>query len=280
MAPRASLISAPSATEQFLARLGCDRDAFLRGHFAAAWGWYERLTALCTAGRINAWREECVAACGLRPGDRMLDVATGTGPVLFRAIRVLGVSGVAVGLDVSLDGLIDGRAEATKQQARAQWVQGRALPLPFRDGSFDAVIVGFALRHLGAPQEVLRELRRVLAPGGRLGIVDFLRPWPGLTSWAGLAYLFWVVPLISLLLSRRRAVYRLARYLPHSILDASRPEQLAHAMGASGFALETARPICAGIVWLFAGRATAPAEDMTAVRTTAGVSSTAVVTAS
>jgi demethylmenaquinone methyltransferase/2-methoxy-6-polyprenyl-1,4-benzoquinol methylase len=206
----------------------------------------------------------------------VLDVATGTGPVLFRAIRVLGPSGLAVGLDVSLDGLIDGRAEATKEQARALWVQGRALPLPFRDGSFDAVLVGFALRHLGAPREVLRELRRVLAPEGRLGIVDFVRPWPGLTSRAGLAYLFWIVPLVSGLLSRRRSVYRLARYLPHSILDASRPEQLAHAMGRSGFGLETARPLCAGIVWLFAGQATAPAVDMAAVPTTEGVSSNVV----
>lgn len=268
MAPRAPLISPPSATEQFLACLGCDREEFLSVHFAAAWRWYERLTALCTAGRITAWRDECVAACRLRPGDRVLDVATGTGPILFRAIRALDPSGLAVGLDVSLDGLIDGRAEATKQQVRAHWVQGRALPLPFREGSFDAVLVGFALRHLGAPVEVFRELRRVLAPGGRLSIVDFLRPWPGLTSWAGLAYLFWVVPLVSGLLSRSRAVYRLARYLPHSILDASRPEQLGHAMGASGFALETARPLCAGTVWLFVGRAAEvePTTEGTAAR--------------
>lgn len=273
---RRPLRSSSSATEQFLARLGCDREEFLRGHFAAAWGWYERLTSLCTLGRIHAWREACVNACGLEPGDRVLDVATGTGPVLFRAIRALRPSGLAVGLDLSVDGLIDGQAEAAKRRARTHWVQGRALPLPFRDGSFDAVLVGFALRHLGAPHEVLRELRRVLVPGGQLGIVDFLRPWPSVMGSAGLAYLFWVVPLVSALLSRRRAVYRLARYLPHSILDAPRPEQLGHAMGASGFALEEARPLCAGIVWLFTGRATAEADDRTEAPTTASVSSSAV----
>lgn len=267
---------ASSATEQFLARLGCGREEFLRDHFAAAWGWYERLTSLCTAGRIHAWREECVVACGLRPDDRVLDVATGTGPLLVRAVRRLGPSGLAVGLDLSVDGLIDGGAEAAKRRVRTHWVQGRALPLPFRDESFDAVLIGFALRHLGVPHEVLRELRRVLVPGGRLGIVDFLRPWPGLMGWAGLAYLFWVVPLVSGLLSRRRAVYRLARYLPHSILDAPRPEQLGHAMGAAGFALERARPLCAGIVWLFAGRATAEADDATEAPATASVSASVV----
>ncbi len=261
MAPRAPLISSSSATDHFLARLGCDREEFLRDYFAAAWGWYERLTSFCTLGRIHAWREACVGACGIGPGDRVLDVATGTGPVLLRAARRLGASGLAVGFDLSLDGLTDGRAAAAERRVRAHWVQGRALPLPFRDGSFDAVLIGFALRHLGPPGAVLRELRRVLVPGGRLGIVDFLRPRPGLTARAGLAYLFWVVPLISGLLSRCRAVYRLARYLPHSILDANHPEQLGHAMGTAGFALEGARPLCAGIVWVFVGRVAVEAES-------------------
>lgn len=260
MALRVPLSSPASATEQFLARLGLDREEFLRDHFGAAWASYERLTSLCTLGRIHAWREACVGACGLTPGDRVLDVATGTGPLILRAARRLGSSGLAVGLDVSLDGLIDARATARAHQVRAHWVQGRALPLPFRDRSFDAVLVGFALRHLGPPSDVLREFRRVLVPGGRLGIVDFLRPWPGLMARAGLAYLFWVVPLVSGLLSRRRAVLRLARYLPHSILDAHHPEELGHAMGAAGFALERARPLCAGIMWLFVGRVAVEAE--------------------
>lgn len=246
-----------SATEQFLARLGRGREEFLRDHFAAAWGWYERLASLCTVGRIHAWREECVLACGLRPGDRVLDVATGTGPLLLRAARRLDPTGLAVGLDPSLDGLIDARAAAAGRRLPIHWVQGRALALPFRSGSFDAVQVGFALRHLGPPPDVLRELRRVLGPGGRLGLVDFLRPRPGLLGRVGLLYLFWVVPPVSGLLSRRRAVYRLARYLPHSILDALGPDQLGQAMRDTGFTLERARPLCAGIVWLFTGRATA-----------------------
>lgn len=248
--------SAPSsATERFLARLGSGREEFLREHFGAAWGWYERLTSLCTAGQIHAWREGCVTACGLRPGARVLDVATGTGPLLLRALRRLGPTGLAVGLDLSHEGLVTARAAAGKGEGATRWVRGKALPLPFRDGSFDAVLVGFAFRHLGDPAEVLRELRRVLVPGGRLGILDFLRPRPGLIGRAGLAYLFWIVPIISGLLSRRRAVYRLARYLPHTILDAMGPDQLREEIRAAGFALETEQSLCAGIVWLFVGRA-------------------------
>jgi demethylmenaquinone methyltransferase/2-methoxy-6-polyprenyl-1,4-benzoquinol methylase len=244
--------STSSATEQFLARLGCGREEFLRDHFAAAWEWYERLTSLCTLGRIHAWREACIGVCGLGPGDRVLDVATGTGPLLLRAAPRLGPAGLAVGLDLSLDELIGARAAAAR---RAHWIQGQALSLPFRDGSFAAVLIGFALRHLGPPGDVLRGLRRVLVPGGRIGIVDFLRPRPGLMARVGLTYLSWIVPLVSGLLSRRRAVYRLARYLPHSILDAHGPEELEHAMRASGFTVGWARPLCAGIVWLFVGQA-------------------------
>jgi demethylmenaquinone methyltransferase/2-methoxy-6-polyprenyl-1,4-benzoquinol methylase len=244
-----------AATERFLARLGSEREQFLREHFAAAWGWYERLTSLCTVGQIHVWREGCVTACGLNPGDRVLDVATGTGPLLLRAVRRLWPSGLAVRLDVSREGLIKARAAVRTRGAPTRWVQAKALPLPFRDRSFDCVLVGFSLRHLGPPRDVLGELRRVLVPGGRLGILDFLRPRPGLVARAGFAYLLWIVPIVSGLLSRRRAVYRLARYLPFSILDALSPEQLREEMRRAGFALGAERSLCAGIVWLFVGQA-------------------------
>lgn len=243
------------ATERFLARLGRGREEFLREHFGAAWGWYDRLTALCTAGRVHAWRQRCVEATGLRPGDRVLDVATGTGPLLLRAAGRLGPTGLAVGLDLSREGLLKGRAAGSGCASPLRWIEGKAVPLPFRAASFDAVLVGFSLRHLGLPGEVLREFHRVLAPGGRLAVLDFLRPRSGLSAWAGLAYLLWVVPVISGLLSRSRAMYCLARYLPHTILDALRPEQLREELRAAGFTLDTERSLCAGIVWLFVGHA-------------------------
>jgi demethylmenaquinone methyltransferase/2-methoxy-6-polyprenyl-1,4-benzoquinol methylase len=253
------------ATDRFLGQLGRGREEFLREHFAAAWGWYERLVALCTAGLVHRWRKRCVRACGVLSGDRVLDVATGTGALLLRTLPRLGPTGLGVGLDVSREGLLAAREATAVGGASTGWVQSAALPLPFRDGGFDVVLVGFALRHLGAPKAVLRELRRVLRPGGRLGILDFLRPRRGLVGRVGLAYLFWVVPVICLALSRRPAVYRLARYLPHSILDALEADQLRAELTAARFAIQEERSLCAGIVWFFVARASdakrAPAAD-------------------
>lgn len=244
-----------TATERFLARLGCGRDEFVREHFAAAWPSYERLTTLCTAGRIHAWRERSVSACRVSPGDRALDVATGTGPMVRCAVPRLGPDGLAVGLDVSREGLLLARAAGGQNSHQVQWIQAEALPLPFRDGCFDCVLVSFAFRHLGPPDCVLRELRRILVPGGRLAILDFLRPRRGPAESAGLAYLRWIVPAIAGLVSGRLAVYRLARYLPQPISDALRPGQLARKIRAAQFTVEVEQALSMGIVWLFGARA-------------------------
>jgi len=241
-----------TATERYLARLGKRREEFLREHFAASWRSYDRLAALFTLGLIHTWRGRGVRLCDLRRGHRLLDVATGTGAVILRAAPRLGATGLAVGLDVSIEGLLKARDSAQSSRAWSRWIQATALPMPFRDQSFDAVVVGFALRHLGPPREVFGEFRRVLAPGGRLVILDFFRPRPSLSAWAGLRYLFWVVPIGAGLLSGRRAVYRLARYLPHSILDALGPEELVDELRGAGFAVEASSGLCAGIVWVFA----------------------------
>ncbi len=81
-------LSARTATERFLARLGRGREEFLREHFAVAWGWYDRLTSLCTAGRVHAWRERCVRRCGVGPGDRVLDPRVQEGGMKRRLVSL------------------------------------------------------------------------------------------------------------------------------------------------------------------------------------------------
>ncbi len=239
-------------TERFLHQLGSEREAFVRGHFDAAWGWYEPLTSLCTLGMDRLWRRRCVAACDLASDGRLLDIGTGTGQLVGRALKVLDSNGLAVGLDLSLVGLAKA-GRARPGEARAAWVQARAPELPLRDGCLDAVTSGFALRHLGPLESLLPELYRILAPGGRVALLVFLRPPRGLRARIGLAYLEWVVPTVVALVSRSRAMARLARYLPATIRDAASSEELAAALEGAGFQVVRRDSLCWGLVWLMVG---------------------------
>ncbi len=231
---------------------GSEREAFVRGHFDAAWGWYEPLTSLCSLGWDHFWRRRCVASCDLPSDGRLLDIGTGTGQLVGRALRVLGSNGLAVGLDLSLEGLARARL-ARPSKARAAWVQARAPDLPMRDGCLDAVTVGFALRHLGSLGSLLDELHRIVAPRGRVALLAFLRPPSGPKARIGLAYLEWVVPAVVAVVSRCRAVTRLARYLPATIRDAASSEELVAALEGAGFQVVRRDSLCWGLVWLVVG---------------------------
>ena len=239
-------------TERFLQRLGAEREVFVRSHFDAAWGRYEPLTSLCTLGFDRLWRRRCVAACDLAPDGRLLDIGTGTGQLVGRALRALGANGLAVGLDMSLGGLARAR-RSRRGEAKAGWVQARAPELPVRDGCFDAVTAGFALRHLGPLECLLPEVHRILVPGGRVALLVFLRPADGPRGRIGLAYLEWVVPAVVGLVSRRRAVARLARYLPATIREAASCEEVTAALAAAGFMVVRRESLCWGLVWLVVG---------------------------
>ena len=137
---------------------------------------YDRTNTVLSFGQDRLWRRATRAALGLAPGQRVLDLAAGTGV----STRELALSGAyAVGTDVSLGMLRVGRAryplgaarEATTTAGIAPDVPllaGDALALPFRDGSFDAVTISFGLRNIHDPQAALRELARVTRPGQKL----------------------------------------------------------------------------------------------------------------
>jgi ubiquinone/menaquinone biosynthesis C-methylase UbiE len=112
--------------------------------------------------------DELVASAGLRPGDRVLDVACGTGIVARRAARQLGGRGRVVGLDINPGMLAVARAAAAAEGLEVEWQEGNALALPFADGSFDVVFCQQALQFFPDRAAALREMRRVLAAGGRL----------------------------------------------------------------------------------------------------------------
>lgn len=128
---------------------------------------YERLNVLLTFGRVRSWRRALVAAARVNPGDRVIDVCTGTGQSLTELRRAVGPSGLAIGIDFT-PGMLT--------RARGLRVLGDALALPFPDEAFDAAVSAFALRDVADQPGLVREMVRVTRPRGRVGILEVGRP--------------------------------------------------------------------------------------------------------
>jgi demethylmenaquinone methyltransferase/2-methoxy-6-polyprenyl-1,4-benzoquinol methylase len=203
---------------------------------------YDLMNRAMTAGLDQRWRRETAAAV-VRPGDGVLDVACGTGDL---AIASHEVGGKVTGLDFSEPMLERARRKSTQ----IEWMEGDALALPFADGSFDAVTIGFGLRNLPNPERGLGELRRVLRPGGRVAILEITRP-QGLLAPFYRLWFDWLIPLAGKVLPGGSAY----TYLPASVRRFPAPEGLAKLMDDAGFDEIRWRLFAGGIVALHTGTA-------------------------
>jgi demethylmenaquinone methyltransferase/2-methoxy-6-polyprenyl-1,4-benzoquinol methylase len=205
---------------------------------------YDAMNRVMTAGLDRRWRSVTVERV-VRRGDRVLDACCGTGDLAVAALRA--GAGHVVGLDFSESML--GRAR--RKEPAIEWVRGDVLALPFEDASFDAATVGFGIRNVEDVEAALRELRRVLRPGGRLGILEITSPRGALAPF----YRVWldrVVPLLGRVLPGGSAY----TYLPASVRRFETPEALAEALARAGFGEVRFRFFAGGIVALHVGEAT------------------------
>jgi demethylmenaquinone methyltransferase / 2-methoxy-6-polyprenyl-1,4-benzoquinol methylase len=178
---------------------------------------YDRMGALMSFGQDPRWRRVMVDRVQASPGDRVLDVATGTGLVARELVRRHGCS--MVGLDQSEEMLAGARARlaASPQLAgRIELVQGEAERLPFADAEFDALTFTYLLRYVDDPQATLRELARVVRPGGTIASLEFGLPdWPLRAPW--IAYTRLGLPALGRLVSP--AWREVGRFLGPSIAE-------------------------------------------------------------
>jgi demethylmenaquinone methyltransferase/2-methoxy-6-polyprenyl-1,4-benzoquinol methylase len=203
---------------------------------------YDAMNRLMTAGLDQRWRRATAEAV-IKPEDKVLDVCCGTGDL---AIAGSEAGGRVTGLDFSEPML----ERARKKSDAIDWVAGDALALPFADGSFDTVTVGFGVRNLDDLERGLAELRRVLKPGGRLGILEITRPKGVLAPF----YRLWfdgVIPLAGKVLPGGAAY----SYLPASVRRFPQPEGLAELIDRAGFDDIRWRLFAGGIVALHTGAA-------------------------
>jgi len=204
----------------------------VRAMFDRIAGFYDVMNSVMTAGLHHGWRRRAVDLAELGPGDRCLDVATGTGDLAFELARRVGATGEVMASDFSEEMLVHARAKLAPPGAAApitfEWAN--AMALPYADGEFAAATVGFGARNFSDLDLGLREMARVVRPGGKVVVLEITTPTrPPLSTF----YRLWfdrVVPVIGRVAGDPEAY----EYLPNSVKRFPGPHDLAAKMDACG----------------------------------------------
>jgi demethylmenaquinone methyltransferase / 2-methoxy-6-polyprenyl-1,4-benzoquinol methylase len=223
--------------------------------FDALAGRYDLMNDILSMGQVRLWRRQVQRILKAGPGDRVLDLAAGTGT----SSATFAASGAdVVACDFSLGMLQSGQARLArtdpfgdKARGRVAFAAGDALSLPFRDGTFDAVTISFGLRNVHGTRDALAEMRRVTRPGGRLVVCEFstitIEPLDMLYR----RYLTGVLPAIARRAARNPEAYE---YLSESINDWPSQRELADVIRAAGWSAVKWRDLSLGVVSIHVGR--------------------------
>jgi len=229
-----------------------EKTARVRGVFDSVAGNYDLMNDLMSGGLHRLWKRFALAQTGLRPGQRALDVASGTGDLGAGLARQVGKEGLAVLTDINREMLARGRDRLIDRGLAAQvrFVIANAECLPFPDRSFDCVTIGFGLRNVTDKPAALAAMRRVLRPGGRLLVLEFSKPTLEALGPAYDVYSFKILPRLGGIVAGDAASYR---YLAESIRMHPDQATLGAMMRDAGFDDARWHNLAGGIVALHVG---------------------------
>ena len=223
----------------------------VQGVFTSVANRYDLMNDLMSGGIHRLWKDAMMDWLAPRPGQRLLDVAGGTGDIAFRFLK-RAKTGHATVLDLTEPMLIEGRkrAEAAHLADSLDWVVGDAMNLPFESNTFDVYTISFGIRNVTRPQDALAEAYRVLKPGGRLMVLEFSQlPNEGL-QWLYDQYSFNVIPLMGQMIANDRDSYQ---YLVESIRRFPDQETFLNMVRDAGFENAKYRNLSMGVACLHSG---------------------------
>ena len=203
---------------------------------------YDLITVLLSYGQDRRWKRRVARLADVRPGERALDLACGTGDIAF---SVESRGAMVVALDITTRMVELAAAKARSRRARLSFVVGDMMALPFPDASFDLVTAGYGIRNVPDARGAIVEIARVLRPGGRLVSLDFNRPDGALLRRIYLAYLTVIGSTLGFILHRDPDTYR---YIPESIRLYPGAGAIATMMRAHGFSGAEVVPLLGGLL--------------------------------
>ncbi|MAO00420.1 bifunctional demethylmenaquinone methyltransferase/2-methoxy-6-polyprenyl-1,4-benzoquinol methylase UbiE [uncultured Roseovarius sp.] len=223
----------------------------VRGVFGSVASKYDVMNDAMSLGIHRIWKDAMMDWLAPRAGQRLLDVAGGTGDISFRFLKRAGY-GQATVLDLTEPMLVEGRkrAEAESMADSLDWVVGDAMALPFPDASFDVYTISFGIRNVTRPQEALNEAFRVLKPGGRLMVLEFSQIPNDLMQKVYDLYSFNIIPRLGQMIANDRDSYQ---YLVESIRQFPDQETFLGMVRQAGFEQAKYRNLSMGIACLHSG---------------------------
>jgi demethylmenaquinone methyltransferase / 2-methoxy-6-polyprenyl-1,4-benzoquinol methylase len=223
----------------------------VHGVFTRVASKYDLMNDLMSGGVHRLWKDAMMDWLAPRPGQKLLDVAGGTGDIAFRFLKRAPTAHATV-LDMTESMLAEGRqrAEAERMSESLDWVVGDAMAMPFAANSFDVYTISFGIRNVTRIPDALAEAYRVLRPGGRIMVLEFSQIPNEALQWAYDRYSFNVIPALGQIVANDRDSYQ---YLVESIRKFPNQESFAAMIRAAGFGQVKYRNLTMGVAALHSG---------------------------
>lgn len=224
------------------------RDLFIKHIFSTVAPHVDFLSSGFSLGFDHFWRKKAVSLSGIQEGERVLDVCTGTGELAVLLARKVGPRGSVTGADFCEEMLDLAREKTSHRFSNLKYILSNAKKLPFPDDTFDAVTVSFGMRNIPDTTHALKEIKRVLKPGGKFICLELTKPhvrwFLSLYQW----YVFRIMPSIAAVVVKTAAPYL---YLPRSINAFYPPEEFRRIITGCGYSRVTINSLTMGVATIY-----------------------------